>query len=164
VGVDALRRRSITVGALFAIATALFVIGVSSESDHHSSEARPEPSEAEARGSAGRHGSGAGSGGGEEFRPLGLQLESTPLLVAVAIVSFLIAAMVIWRPTRGWLWAVVVVGVTFAALEVAEVAHQSEKGETALIVVALAACMAHLVAALLAVSTLQKRRSTAMAA
>ena len=155
------RRRGIVIGIVFALATLFFVWGVSSESEgsrdresteQRADEAREKEGEAEAEQEE------------EELQPLGIDLESTPLVVAAAIVSLIVAGMVAWRPTRGWLLAVLILGIAFAAIEVAEVVRQAEEENTGALLLALAACVTHAVAAVLAANEIRAPRRSSESA
>jgi Flp pilus assembly protein TadB len=151
------QRRALVIAALLVLATVFFVWGALSESSgHHETVHAGEATSEAASGEAGEghaHGDEHSSElatDDEEFQPLGLDIESTPLVLAAAAVSLAIAGMVAWRPTRGWMIAVVVLGLVFAVVEVVEVIHQADEDNTGLLLLALAACITHLLAAILA--------------
>jgi hypothetical protein len=138
------------VGALLIAAAALFAIGVGTEGDvHHENVASVEsgePNEATER--AEHHEEAEASETGE--RILGVNLESTPLVVPAVIISVGLAAAT-WRADRKLILAVTALFASaFALLDVAEFSHQIRESATAIAL--LAACLAvlHASAALLA--------------
>lgn len=152
--------RSLLVG-LIVLATIGFVVGVSIEKadDHHAepaaavTEAGEEAGNAEAE-EAGEHHAETGTGSSEEhseFKPLGIDLESTPLIVLAAIGSLALAAAAWLKPRwlPGLLLTFLAMGV-FAALDVAEVVHQLDIDETALGILAGIVALLHFAAAFVA--------------
>jgi hypothetical protein len=165
------------IGVLFAIATILFVWGAFAErSGHHDetkSHATPSGEQAGNGESAEQRANEAGgataaneTGGEAEYRPLGIDLESTPLVLAAAAVSLLFAALVAFRPSPATLFAVVILGAGFTALELVEVVHQADQNRIGLLILALAAGILHAVAALLAARALwaERQRTNAIPA
>jgi hypothetical protein len=88
---------------------------------------------------------------GEEV--LGLDVESIGLTVAPAAVSLLLAGLLLTISGRRVVLAVVIVALTFAALDLRESVHQASEARAGLLTIALLAAVAHLgVAALAGVS------------
>lgn len=78
--------------------------------------------------------------------------------------SLLVAALVVFRPRRATLLAIVILGAGFTALELVEVVHQADQNRVGLLILALAAGFVHAAAALLAASALFAGRSPTDAA
>ena len=113
---------------------------------------------------AAESGSGAAvaeSGQETEFHPLGVNLESTPLVIAAALLSLLLAGVVALRPRRGVLAAVAVVAAAFTVLEVVEVAHQVSQSRPGLVALAAIAGLLHAAVVVLAASQLVMPRRVA---
>lgn len=133
--------------ALIVLATVGFLVGVSLETNDERAEPATEITEA-ANTEAG------------EFQPLGINLESTPLIVLAALASILLAAAAWTRPR--WLVGLGLVAVAmgaFAALDLAELVHQTDAGETGLAVLAAVVAVLHVGAALLALRLVVAPRS-----
>ena len=140
-------------GALLIAAAALFVIGVAQESGSHSEKTvSTEPAE--------QNESGEGAGHAEATesseKVLGLNLESTPLVVVAVAISVALAVAT-WR-TNGKLVLLIVglFAVAFAVLDIAELAHQVNKSATGLAVLAGVIAALHLAAAFVAQQRGQK--------
>ena len=157
------------IGVLFAIATILFAWGSFAEqSGHHDKTKSPATSTREPAGNgesaeqrAGETGGAkaANEAGGEtEYRPLGIDLESTPLVLAAAGLSLLFAALVAFRPSPMTFLAVVILCTCFTALELVEVVHQADRNQMRLLILAGAAGILHAAAALLAARALWSDR------
>lgn len=97
------------------------------------------------------------TGNETEFHPLGVNLESTPLVVAAALLSLLLAGIVAFRPRRGVLAAVVVVATAFTILELVEVIHQTSQNRPGLVALAALAGLLHATVAVLAAGQLVTR-------
>jgi len=159
--------------ALVLAATAAFVVGVAIErndAEHH-------PASAEAVRHAGEHASGgesapehegaehaegAGSGGRseahehrEELRPLGIDVEAAPFVVAAATASVLLALAAWLRPRPALLAAIAAAMLAFAVLDVREIFHQLDENRDEL--ASLAALVAGLHVAGTAVAGLLAR-------
>jgi hypothetical protein len=155
-----------TLVALLVASTALFAIGViaeRSDADEHAEPANAHVSE----GDEGNEGEGAheegtddteearaeGAAGesesGEEEALLGVDLESTPLVVLAVAVGFGLAGLAATRFGRlpGFLGLVALVALVWAALDVREVFHQLDESRTGIAVVAIAVAILHLAAA-----------------
>jgi hypothetical protein len=156
--------------ALMAAATALFVIGVSVERaqpDQHAGERAEQPREtgeshAETSGEAEEthDATGAGESGHdthEEPRILGINPESTPLVVLATLGSLLLVAAVLRWPHSAALLALVALAMlSFAALDVREVTHQLDEDRAGVAILAAGVAILHLAAAALAAA--QARR------
>ena len=116
---------------LMLLATAAFVIGVTVEKNQGDSHSVVEPSHSE-EGSAeheeAEHGDGADEASSEESESLlGIDVESTPIVILGALLSLaLIAAAVRW-PRREVLAVAVVFCIGFAVLDGRELAHQLDE-------------------------------------
>src|SRR3954447_21877218 len=150
--------RPLLIGALLGLATVFFVWGAAAEHSGHSETSHAATaSESSGNGeTTAEHanettaGTSSEAQGESEYRPLGINLESTTVIVIAAVVSLLLAALVVWRPSKGPLLAVVVLSAAFAVVEIIEVVHQADVNNTGLLIVALAACITHTAVALLA--------------
>ena len=159
---------SLLIGVLFAIATILFVWGSFAErSGHHETKSHATPNAEQASNGesakqraseTGNTGSATEANGETEYRPLGINLESTPLVLAAAAISLLVAALVAFRPSPATLFTVAILGAGFTALELVEVVHQADQNQIGLLILALAAGILHAAAALLAARSLLAKR------
>jgi hypothetical protein len=158
-----------TLVALLVASTALFAVGVIAE--RSSSDTHTEPSAAHAsetgdeRGEpAGAHGEGgaseataSGDAGHvksaterpEGERLLGVDVESTPLVVLAVLAGLALAALAasLIGLRRGFLLTIVVIGLAWAALDIREVVHQLDESRTGVAVVAMSVAALHLAAA-----------------
>jgi len=172
-------RLPVVAAALLVAATILFVVGTTIErsqarageqqaaspverpageaGEHSESEATEGQSNATTEG-AEEHGS-SGESGEELF---GINPESAGLTAAVAAVSLLLAVLLVARPRKGLLVAVVVVGLGFAALDVREGIHQASESNAGLLVIALVTGLLHLGVAVAAAAGLLTGRVTAL--
>ena len=152
--------RSLLIGVLLAAATVFFLWGSFAEhSSHHDTGAARNAKtgqNTEGGESAAQHASeGTIPGVTEsEYRPLGVNLESTPLIITAAVVSFALAGWVTFWPGRFAVILVLLVAVGFAALEGVEVVHQSDMDNTGLLVLALGAGVLHVAAGALSLREL----------
>lgn len=172
-------RVPIVIAAVLTAATAFFVWGVlaeraghreSEESEETRAQATDRTSEASEGSEHSEEGEGATEEGhqedetagehreAEEFRPLGINLESPPLVFAGAALSLALAGLVVARPKRAVLLAVVLFGAGFTVLEIIEVKHQADLGNTGILVLALIAGILHASAAVLAAVAYSGRR------
>lgn len=162
---------------LIVLATIGFVIGVSVEKsdDHHEPAAgdtagevgHPESGEegehSESAEEAEHAETGEKAGAAEEhseFKPLGIDLESTSLIVLAALGSLALAAAVWLRPR--WLAALALTVLAmgaFAALDIAEVLHQTDVDETGLAILAGAVALLHAAAAVMALGLARAARA-----
>lgn len=154
-------RRGLVVGVMLALATVFFVWGSFAErTGHHDEHTVVHSVESTGNGeSAAQRATESGAAEGvtaesSEYRPLGINLESTPLVLGGAAVSVLLAALVIVRSRREVLIVVVLLALAFTALEVAEIAHQADANKTGLVVLALLAGVLHALTAGLAIGVL----------
>lgn len=161
------------VGALLIAAAALFAIGVGTEEDSHDEPAtsaqsseQDEATEAGEQNEAIEEGetSEATEGGeeGEESesdeRVLGVDVESTPLVVLAIVISIALAAAT-WRTDHKLILLVTALfSAAFAVLDVAELIRQIEESAVTIAVIAAVIVVLHVAAALLA---LQRRASMA---
>lgn len=155
------------IAALLVLATVFFVWGAAAEHSSHTEASHETATTPEGHGSretAGERTNESSTPSGEshsesEYRPLGINLESTPLIVAGAVISLLLAGLVAWRPSKGSLLAVVLLGAAFALVEVVEVVHQFDVSNTGLTLLALAACATHALVAFLGANEVRVRGS-----
>lgn len=150
--------RPLLIGGLLALATVFFLWGSFAErSGHHEigsgrNAATGQPAEG---GESVEHHASEGQGAGpaeSEYRPLGVNLESTPLVVTAALISFALAAVVALRPGRPVLGLAAILAFGFVLLEIVEVAHQADRGNRGLLVLALVAGLLHAAVGVLAIS------------
>lgn len=165
--------RTLLVGTV-VLATIGFVVGTSIERSnaHHETAAhvRAEGTAAAAEGASGGESTDqhAAEGGAVtsapaeaphvELKPVGVDIEAVPFVVLASLMSLGLAALGWWRPA--WvpgliLIAVVMVG--FAALDVREVAHQSDEHQNGLAALAGIIAALHLAAAVIAVTMAVRR-------
>jgi hypothetical protein len=162
-----------TLVALLVASTAVFAVGVITE--RSSTDTHNEPSASHAAESGGGSGepegahnesgessaTGAGetaraetsaesgAAGAESERLLGIDVESTPLVILAVLAGLALAAFAAsqigLRP--GFLLAVVVIGVAWAALDIREVVHQLDESRTGVAVIAIVVAALHLAVA-----------------
>jgi hypothetical protein len=156
--------------ALLVVSTVLFAVGViaeRSDGDTHADAvaqqaegtdgeavepegAHDEAGESGALESEEGHGETAsGETGSEDERVLGVDLESTPMIVLAVIAGLGLAALTATRlgRLRGFLLAVTVIALLWAALDVREVIHQLDESRTGIAVVAMTVAVLHVAAA-----------------
>ncbi len=149
------------VGTLLIAAAALFALGVATEGDiHHESGAatHEESSDASEDVEQAAHDESREVAETGE-RILGINLESTPLVVAAVAVSFVLAAATWRRDRRLVLLVTALFAAGFALLDVAEFSHQIRRSAVTIAVIAAVIALLHAVAALLA----EQRRATGTA-
>jgi hypothetical protein len=162
-----------TLVALLVASTALFAVGVIAE--RSSTDTHPEPaathaaesgsesgkpedahnesgeSSATGSGEAGHKETSAESGAehAEDERLLGIDVESTTLVILAVLAGLAFAALAASQIglRRGFLLAVVVIGVAWAALDVREVVHQLDESRTGVAAIAIAVAALHLAVA-----------------
>lgn len=153
------RRPPVVAAALLVAATVLFVVGTTIERSQANAGAHQEANAVErSAGEAAEHreaeateGTKENSGTGESGEELfGIDPESAGLTAVVALASLLLAALLVVRPVKGLLVAVVVVGLMFAVLDVREAIHQASESNTGLLVLGLLTGLLHLSAAVAA--------------
>jgi hypothetical protein len=147
--VNALR---LTLIALLVVSTALFAAGAiaerSSRADEHAEPAVHEsgesPAEAESAGE----------------RLLGIDTESTPLLVLAVIGGLALAALAATRRGRlaSVLLAIAVIAVIWAALDAREAVHQLDEARTGIAAIAIVVAAGHLSAAAIAARLASRAR------
>ena len=157
--------------ALLVAATTLFAIGVAVE--RSSTDTHAEPASAE-RTSEDAHAEGDEAAedvepgeaaeqaeGGEEL--LGVDIESTPLVVLAVVAGLALAALSAsgLGRRRSFLLAVTVIALAWAVLDVREVVHQLDESRTGVALLALAVAALHAAAA--AVSWQLSRRTSMVA-
>ena len=172
-------RLPVVAAALLVAATILFVVGTTIErSQAMAGEQQAASTNERPAGEADEHSEGEATEGGsnatseatEEHSSagesdeelLGINPESAGLTVIVAAVSLLLAALLVARPRRGLLVAVVLVGLVFAALDVREGIHQASESNTGLLVIALVTGLLHLGVAVAAAAGLRTPRAVAL--
>lgn len=141
---------------LFAVTAALFAIAVSLEPDDHdeTTETHSEATGTEdahdeaAEGEEGHEATEAEAAHDEDETVLGIDVES-PATVAFAVIGSLLLAAALWfRPLRPVAVLAVASGLAFAALDLAEVAHQLDESSTGLAALAAAIAIGHAAAAI----------------
>ena len=144
------------VGTLLIAAAALFAFGVANEGDvHHETVTSVESGEHNEATESAEHNEGGGaSETGEKI--LGVNLESTPMVVLAVALSIALAAAT-WRSDRKWILLVTALfAAAFAALDVAELSHQIKQSAATIAFIAGIIALLHAAAALLA----EQRRTT----
>jgi hypothetical protein len=148
--------------ALVLAATAAFVVGVaveraSGEAGHHDTASPAAPGKGAAAGEAHAESGGesqaahAAGGAAAELRPLGINVEAWPFVIAAVLASLALAAAGWLHPqTPALLAAVAMAMLAFAALDIREVAHQLDIDKDGVAVLAGAVAALHLAAALVA--------------
>jgi hypothetical protein len=151
--------------ALLVASTALFAVGAIAERssrDTHTEAAEPAGAHSEG-GQSSDTGSGetahvetsaeSGVAHAEGERLLGVDVESTPLVILAVVAGLGLAALAASRAAlrRGFLFAVVVIGLAWAALDIREVVHQLDESRTGVAVVAIAVAALHLAVATIGV-------------
>jgi hypothetical protein len=174
-------RLPVVAAALLVAATILFVVGTTIErsqantathqeantveqpageaAEHREAEATEGQANATTEGTE-QHRSAGESG--EEL--LGINPESAGLTAVVAVLSLLLAALLVVRPGKGLLVTVVVVGPAFAALDAREVLHQANESNAGLLVMALITGLLHLSVAVVAAAGLRSPNAVATTA
>lgn len=140
---------------LIVLATAVFVVGVSIEKsgeEGHSGGAEVEGAQVEGGEegeSEGEEASADEAGGAEaaeeEEALLGIDTESTGLIVLAGVASLLLAAAVWLYPGVGWLLGLVAVAMlVFAALDIREAVAQVDESKAAAAILAAIVALLHL--------------------
>lgn len=168
-------RLPLVAAALLVAATILFVVGTTMErsqietgahqeantverpAEEAGEHSEAEATEGEAEAAEGTEQRGSARESGEEL--LGINPESAGLTAVVAVLSLLLAALLVVRPGTGLLVTVVVVGLVFAALDVREVLHQANESNAGLLVMALITGLLHLGVAAVAAAGLRSPRA-----
>jgi hypothetical protein len=154
------RRLPVVAAALLVAAMILFVVGTAIERSQANAGAHQEAnaveqsageaaehreaeaSEGEANTSEGTEENPSAGESGEEL--FGIHPESAGPTAVVALTSLVLAALLVARPAKGLLVAVVMVGLVFAVLDAREAIHQANESNTGLLVLALATGLLHL--------------------
>lgn len=158
--------RNRLLAVLIVLATAAFALGVGLEKSETHEE--PATETAHIEGAEGEAGEEVHSEEGEAHEEtgeevLGIDLESTPLVILAVVGSLALAAGVWLRPDlRVLLLIVFVAMLAFAVLDVREVFHQVDESNEGIAALAVAVALLHLAAAGLALST--ERRALQSAA
>ena len=134
-------------GALLIAAAALFAVGAAREGGSHSEKSvSTESVEHNESGEQAGHAAATES----QERVLGLNLESTPLVVVAVVVSVALAVAT-WRTSHKLVLLIAgLFAVAFAFLDIAELAHQINKSAAGLAVLAGVIASLHLAAAFVA--------------
>lgn len=150
-------------GTLLIVAAALFAVGVASEGDtHHEPAARQEAvttvesgehneaTEHDEATEQALHSEQTEASESEETTILGINLESTPLVVLAVIISLALAAAT-WRADHKLvLLATALFAAAFAALDVAEFSHQIKESAATIATIAAIIAVLHAAAAFVA--------------
>jgi heme/copper-type cytochrome/quinol oxidase subunit 3 len=137
------------VGTLLIAAATLFAVGVATEGDvHHETGTATHEETGEAGEGAAHHEAGEVAETGE--RVLGVNLESTPLVVTAVAISIVLAAATWRRDRRLVLLVTALFAAGFAVLDVAEFSHQIRRSAVTIAVIAAVIAILHAAAALLA--------------
>ena len=106
-----------------------------------------------------------GHHGGEEAESiLGIEPESTPLVVLAVVVSLLVAVAIWrWSSSPSVLWAAVVFCAGFAVMDVLEVARKLDADESGIAALAAIVAVLHVAAGLAVLALLRGARPTAAA-
>jgi len=146
-----------TLVALLVASTALFAVGVSierSEADKHIEPAAAQSEAAEPEGADEQEGEThaeptAGETESDDERVLGVDLESTPLIVLAVLAGLALAALAATRfgRLRGALLAIAAIALVWAILDVREVAHQLDESRDGAALIAMTVAALHLAAA-----------------
>jgi Flp pilus assembly protein TadB len=148
---------------LLAASTILFAVGVIAERAPatHAEASNGESDEAEAaHDEAAESAAGAPEGAergesaseaDEDERLLGIDLESTPLVVLAVLAGLGLAVLAATRvgQLRAFLLAVAVIALVWAVLDIREVAHQLDESRTGIALMAIAVAVLHLATAVI---------------
>lgn len=148
-----------TLVALLAVSTVLFAVGVIAERSEAPEAAQTEAAGGEAAGT--REGAGAAESeegnaepasdetSSEQERVLGIDLESTALVVLAVLAGLGLAALTATRfgRLRGFLLPVALVTLAWAALDLREVVDQLDESRTGVALAATMVAVLHLAAA-----------------
>ena len=158
---------------LLLLATAAFVVGVTVERSQGEDTSSSNTSTHTEAGKSGEHAEGQESAEGsaepnarseseqasEDL--LGVNPESTPVVVLAVLLALLLAGAVWWRPFRLILAAGVVFCAGAMALDLREVAHQLDENRGGVATIAGVVAALHLLAALVAIAALIARARNA---
>ena len=158
-------RRRWTLVALLVASTALFAVGVIAERSDADSHREQGSAQTQERGESGgdREGTQAGEAHeqtahadgareGNDAAVLGVNVESTPLVVLAVIGGLALAALAATRfgELAGVLMAIALIALAWAALDVREVIHQTDESRTGVALIASTVAILHLAAAAVA--------------
>jgi hypothetical protein len=141
-----------TLVALLVASTALFAVGVTaerSESDTHVESTSAQAQETGAEPEGAHDETGAGETDSEDERVLGIDLESTPLIVLAVLAGLGLAALTATQlgRRRSFLLALAAIALAWALLDVREVVHQLDESRTGIALIATSVAVLHLAAA-----------------
>jgi hypothetical protein len=145
------------------VSAGLFVVGVIVERSERGSESHATTHEEPGteHGEEGEEGHTDGPAPKPEVsseRLLGIDPESTALVVVAALASIALAVAVVRTRSAAVLWIALAFGLAFAVLDVRELVHQADESRTGLVVLAGAVAVLHLAVAALAAAGLARRR------
>jgi hypothetical protein len=143
-------RLRLTLVGLLAVSTVLFGVGVIAERSNSDTHAEPEAAAhvEESGEPEGAH-EEVGEEHDEDERLLGVDLESTPLVVLAVLAGLGLAVLAAGRigRLRGFLLGVTIVALAWAALDIRELVDQIDESRTGIALVAAAVAVLHLAAA-----------------
>lgn len=156
--------RPVGLSLLIVAATALFVVGISVEKGDSHPETGAETASHVESGAESTEGEGSdttqlseGDQGGGEEKVLGIDIESTPLVVLAVLVSLGLAVAVLLLPEAGAvLLLVALVMAAFTVVDIAEVLRQLDESNCGVALIAGAVAALHACAAL-ALATWSRR-------
>ena len=161
--------------ALLVVSTALFATGVIAERPHTDEHAKPASGRARESGESAAEPEGAPHGddetadageasaahSDERETVLGVDIESTPLIVLAVIaglgLALLVAAQLGRRPAV--LLTIAAIALAWAALDVREAVHQIDESRTGIAILAIAVALLHLAAAAVAARLAARQRA-----
>jgi hypothetical protein len=148
--------------ALLVASTALFAVGAIAE--RSTADTHPEPASVRTH-ERGESIEGARSEPGATRAEsgetvLGVDVESTPLVVLAVVVGLGLAALTATRfgQLAGALWAIALIALAWAALDVREAFHQIDESRTGIALVAAAVAVLHLATAAVAAALAARAR------
>lgn len=155
------------------VSAGLFVVGVVVERSQHGSESHAATSRESGHGEEGEEGGEGHTGepapepapesGESSERLLGIDPESTALVIVALLASVALAVAVLRTTSAAVLWVALVFGLAFAVLDVRELVHQADGSRTGLVLLAGAVAVLHLTVAALAATALAGRRNRVVA-
>jgi hypothetical protein len=81
---------------------------------------------------------------GSQEKVLGVNIESTPMIVLAVAITLALAAAAWFSGASLVLWIIATFGIAFATFDVLEAVHQSNEARTGLVVLAVALAIVHL--------------------
>jgi hypothetical protein len=117
----------------------------SQATEHHTETTGETSGEAhsESGGEAPLHSGGQASESGTQEKVLGINIESTPMIVLAVAVTLALAAAAWFSGASPVLWTIVAFGIAFAAFDFLEAVHQGNESRSGLVVLAVALAMIH---------------------